>query len=50
MEKAISLLKNTSFKVKDVSLMVGYKNQLHFSNEFKKVTGKSPLNYLKEEI
>ena len=50
MEKAIGLLKNTSFKVKDVSLMVGYKNQLHFSNEFKKVTGKSPLNYLKEEI
>ena len=46
MEKAMSFLKTGRFQVKEVSEMVGYSNQLHFSNEFKKYYGKSPINYL----
>ena len=35
------------YKVKDVGSFVGYKNQLHFSSEFKKYTGYSPSEYSK---
>lgn len=45
MEQAKKLLATRKYKVKDVGKMVGYKNQLHFSSEFKKYTGLSPLNY-----
>ena len=47
MDKAVLLLKSGFFNVKEVSEKVGYKNQLHFSNEFKKIYGKSPINYVK---
>lgn len=50
MEKALEFIKSGRFKIKEVSEMVGYKNQLHFSNEFKKYYGKSPLNYFKEGV
>jgi AraC family transcriptional regulator of arabinose operon len=46
MKKAELLLSSCRYKVKDVGEMVGYKNQLHFSNEFKKRYGLSPLNYM----
>lgn len=46
MEKARLLLMTNRYKVREVGEMVGYKNQLHFSNEFKKRNGLSPQNYL----
>lgn len=48
MEQAKKLLATRKYKVKDVGKLVGYKNQLHFSGEFKKYTGKSPLEYSKD--
>lgn len=48
MEQAKKLLATHKYKVKEVGNFVGYKNQLHFSSEFKKYTGKSPLQYSKE--
>lgn len=52
MQKAALLLKTGEYKIKTVGQIVGYKNQLHFSNEFKKYYGVSPLAYkdLPEEI
>jgi AraC-like DNA-binding protein len=38
-----------NYKIKDVAKKVGYKNQLHFSNEFKKFYGVSPKNYENQE-
>lgn len=49
MTKAMELLQGGHVKIKEVSEAVGYPNQLHFSNEFKKYYGNSPLFYLKEE-
>lgn len=46
MTQAMSLLQSGKMKVKDVSEAVGYPNQLHFSNEFKKYYGKSPIAFL----
>ena len=48
MDKACILLETGRYKVKDVTKMVGYKNQLHFSNEFKKQKGVSPLAYMNQ--
>lgn len=50
MKKAMELLNSGHFKIKEVAEMTGYKNQLHFSSQFKKYYGKSPLHYLKEGI
>ena len=49
MEKAMELLKSGEYKVGEVSNKVGYPNQLHFSSEFKKYYGLSPLKYLEKE-
>ena len=49
MEKAMELLKSGEYKVGEVSNKVGYPNQLHFSSEFKKYYGSSPLKYLEKE-
>lgn len=50
MKQANLLITNKKeFKIKDIALMVGYKNQLHFSSEFKKYNKKSPLDYRKEQ-
>lgn len=46
-EKA-KLLLNEGYKVVDVSLMVGYSDQRHFSEVFQKVTGMTPSKYKKE--
>lgn len=48
MEQALKLLMTGKFKVNEVSKKVGYKNQLHFSSEFKKYYGKSPIDIIKE--
>lgn len=50
MKNAIDMLLSGKYKIKEVALKVGYDNQLHFSNEFKKYYGESPLHYLKEGI
>ena len=47
MEQAKKMLSTHRYKIKEVGKFVGYKNQLHFSSEFKKYTGKSPLQYSK---
>jgi YesN/AraC family two-component response regulator len=44
-EKAKRLLENSQYSAKDVCEMVGYENYSHFSNLFKKITGKSPSHY-----
>jgi len=45
MDKACMMLLDRKAKVKDVAAKVGYKNQLHFSGEFKKSVGLSPKHY-----
>lgn len=47
MEKASALLLSSSYSIQQVGLLVGYKNQLHFSGEFKKYYGVSPKDYKK---
>ena len=44
MERALTLIKSNRFNIKRVAELVGYKNQLHFSGEFKKHFGYSPMN------
>lgn len=45
MTKAASLLKTTDLSVGEISLLVGYTNQLHFSRAFKNVFRISPREY-----
>ncbi len=49
MEKAAVLISTGVYKINEVGKMVGYPNQLHFSNEFKKYYGVSPSKYIKKE-
>lgn len=46
--KATELLKNTDLTVENVAYSCGYANGLSFSKAFKKVTGRSPTEYRKE--
>lgn len=48
MEQAKNLLLTKKYKVGEVSLRVGYKNPLHFSAEFRKYAGVSPLQYMEQ--
>lgn len=45
MIKAAELLKLSRLSIGDISVSVGYDNQLHFSRAFKKVYGISPRNW-----
>lgn len=45
LSKAAELLKTTDLSIKDISVQVGYPNQLHFSRAFKNVYGLSPRSY-----
>jgi len=47
MDKACHLLTSKKKSIKDIALEVGYKNQLHFSSEFKKHMKMSPSAYRK---
>lgn len=44
-ERAKHLLDNTSSSVSDVSKLCGYKNDVHFMRQFKKIVGASPSEY-----
>ncbi len=46
-QKAKELLKNTNFKVYEISEMVGYHNVEHFNRMFKKLNNISPAQYRK---
>ena len=45
MSKAAELLKTTDISIKDISVKVGYPNQLHFSRAFKNVYDQCPRSY-----
>lgn len=45
MTKASVLLKTTDLPIGNISLLVGYSNQLHFSRSFKKIYNLSPREY-----
>lgn len=47
MQKAKELLKTTSFKIYEISEMVGYRNVEHFNRVFKKINGVTPAGYRK---
>lgn len=49
MVKAAELLKLTKLSVGDISLAVGYDNQMHFSRAFKSVYGISPKKWRVEQ-
>lgn len=48
MERALILIKSGQLNIKKIAELVGYKNQLHFSGEFKKHFGYSPMNIPKK--
>lgn len=47
-QKARELLRTTTFKVYEISEMVGYRNPEHFNRMFKKVCGISPAQFRKQ--
>ena len=44
--EAIRLLETTDYKISEIAYKVGFSDISHFSNCFKKLTGKSPKNYI----
>lgn len=48
LSKACELLENTSKSIGEIAEMVGYPNQLHFSQSFKNHYGVSPSNWRKQ--
>lgn len=44
-DKAKYYLINTTIKIKDICSLLGYSNPEHFSREFKKKQGQSPINF-----
>ena len=48
-EQAKNMLSTGNFELSEISGALGFKNQNYFSNVFKKNTGVSPLNWLKEK-
>ncbi len=49
-EKSKELLKNRDLSILDISLRVGFNNQNYFNTIFKKLTGKTPLQYRKTSV
>lgn len=50
MAKAQQLLKETRLSIGEISVMVGYANQLHFSRAFKEIYGVSPREYRQQHF
>lgn len=48
-KRAIQLMQTKNFSVAEVAYKVGYTDPKYFSRSFKKITGKSPSTYLREE-
>ena len=48
MEKAMAFISSGEYMIQEVSKMVGYPNQLHFSTEFRKYYGFPPSMFLKK--
>ncbi len=49
-EKATEMMaENSKIKVIDVAMKVGFDNSSYFARKFKKVTGITPINYLKQQ-
>lgn len=44
-EKSITLLKKPQYKIYEVALLVGFQDDKYFSKVFKKITGKTPIEY-----
>ena len=42
--EAERLMRETSFKIREISELIGFKNSSHFSTMFRKVVGMSPLD------
>ena len=49
-EKAKNYLLDGNIKVYEISSLVGYSNEKHFSKKFKKYVGKSPSEYRQENL
>ena len=49
MEKAATILRSGAYKIKEAGMMSGYKDQLHFSSEFRKYHGVCPSEFLRKE-
>lgn len=47
MMRAQHLLQSSNYKVKEIAARVGFENQMHFSAEFRKFCGMSPIEYAK---
>ncbi|TAH66467.1 MAG: AraC family transcriptional regulator [Anaerolineaceae bacterium] len=45
MDEAKHLLSDTNMTISEISSIIGYDNQNYFSQQFKKIVGKSPLHY-----
>ena len=45
MRRATNLLETTSLPIETIAVSVGYRDQFHFSKEFKKNVGFSPSEY-----
>ena len=50
MEKAKLMLEQSRLSIKEISQMLGYCNQFYFSNEFKRVYGKSPQDFRRKKF
>ena len=46
-EKAKELLENTTMKNYEIAEKVGFSDESYFSKVFKKMTGMTPMNYMK---
>ena len=50
MNKACELLKNTSYSISEISMMIGYKDPVVFQKFFKNITGMAPSRYRKTQV
>lgn len=50
LNKAKELLMNTNWPIHDISFTVGFENFAHFSRAFKTYTGKTPLDFRKDQF
>lgn len=49
LQKAIQFLENTNFTNRHIAIELGFFDEYYFGAWFKKMTGKSPKNYLKQQ-